>query len=98
MNQKQNITINNDLMIEIHHNPNLTYKPFQLRIYGYESYYDYRLDPNDMLNLAENLADFVFDKTDLIDYNDYLTGLPRLWQYRRNEAIKKLEEFNDGMS
>jgi hypothetical protein len=54
---------------------------------------EYRLNQQDMLNLAEQLADFVFDKSDTTSYNDNFTGLSRLWHNRRNECLDKIEEL-----
>jgi hypothetical protein len=92
MNKQQTTYINEDLMIEIHHNSNLRHKPFQLRIYSYDGYSDHRLDVKDMVNLAETIADFAFDNSDATGYNDCFTGLARLWHHRRNETIAKLEQ------
>jgi hypothetical protein len=90
MNKIQTIHINDDLLIEMHHNPNLHIRPFQIKVYSYEGYSEHRLDVKDMVNLAETIADFAFDNSDATGYNDCFTGLPRLWHHRRNEALNKL--------
>jgi hypothetical protein len=95
MNKKQTISVNDDLMIEIHHNPHLNYKPFQFRVYGYNSYSEHRLDVKDMVNLAETIADFAFDNSDALGYNDSFTGLARLWHHRRNEVLEILDQKDD---
>jgi hypothetical protein len=90
-----------DISIDIHHNPMLTSKPYFLKIYGYDGYTEHRLDSKDLLNLAEQLSDFVFDNPNSTGYAENYTGLVRLYHHRRNEAlniIEKLEnrlDFND---
>jgi hypothetical protein len=93
--KQQCLVINNDLLVDIHYNPMLTNKPYLLKVFGYEGSNEYRLDQKDMLNLAERLADFVFDNPNSTGYTEDDTGLPRLWQYRRNEAIEELEKYRD---
>jgi hypothetical protein len=93
--KKQIIDINNDLLIELHHNPLLNERPFYLRVYSYTGHSEHRLTPKDILKLSESLADFVFDNTNDMGYADNLTGLARLWHHRRNEAIKELEKYTN---
>lgn len=93
--KKQTIDINNDLLIELHHNPLLKDRPFYLRVYSYTDYSEYRLTPKDVLKLSESLVDFVFDNQNDMGYADDLTGLARLWHHRRNEAVQKLEEYTN---
>lgn len=93
--KQQSLVINNDLILDIHYNPLLTNKPYLIKVFGYEGSNEYRLDQKDMLNLAEQLADFVFDNPNSTGYTEDNTGLPRLWQYRRNEAIEELEKYRD---
>jgi hypothetical protein len=98
MNKKQTTYINDDLLIEIHHNPSLNYRPFQLRIYSYNDCSEHRLDVKDMVNLAESIADFAFDNSKDIHYDDPFTGLARLWHHRRNEALEISEQKNEADS
>ena len=93
--KQQSLVINNDLILDIHYNPLLTKKPYLIKVFGYDGSMEYRLNQQDMLNLAEQLADFVFDNPNTTGYDDNCTGLPRLWQYRRNEAIEELEKYRD---
>ena len=93
--KQQSLVINNDLIIDIHYNPLLTNKPYLIKVFGYEGSNEYRLDQKDMLNLAEQLADFVFDNPNSTGYTEDNTGLPRLWQYRRNEAMAQLEKLEN---
>jgi hypothetical protein len=93
--KQQSLVINNDLIIDIHHNPMVNHQPYLLRVFGYDGSMEYRLNQQDMLNLAEQLADFVFDNPNSTGYTEDNTGLPRLWQYRRNEAIEELEKYRD---
>jgi len=93
--KKQTIEINNDLLIELHHNPLLKDRPYYLRVYSYTDYSEHRLTPKDVLKLSESLADFVFDNPNDMGYTDELTGLARLWHHRRNEAVQKLEEYTN---
>lgn len=71
-------------MIEIHHNPNVSNNPYQLRIYDWNSYTEHRLNFTDMLNLAESIADFAFDNSKSVDYNNQLRGLHRLLEYKKD--------------
>lgn len=80
---KQTIPINRDLMIEIHHNPNLSNNPYHLRIYDWNTYTEHRLSLVDMLNLAESIADFAFDNSRLFDYTTKV-GLYRLLEYKKD--------------
>jgi len=89
--KKQTIVID-DLLVEIHHNPNITNKPYDLRIYGYDGYTTHRLGQDDILKLSEALADFVFDNPNTTGYTDNCLGLARLWHHRRNELIEQLEK------
>jgi len=91
---KQTIVIN-DLLVEIHHNPSISNKPYHFRVYGYDGYTTHRLGQDDILKLSEALADFVFDNPNTTGYNDNLTGLARLWHHRRNETIKELEKYTN---
>lgn len=90
---KQFISINSGLDIELHHNSNLSSKPFMLKIFAYEGYTEHRLDRTELLNLSEILADFAFDKTNDNKYDDDYTGLARLWHNRRNEALDELDQL-----
>lgn len=92
--KKQTIVLD-DLLLEIHHNPTIKNKPYHFRVCGYDGYTTHRLGQDDILKLSEALADFVFDNSSTIDYNDSLTGLARLWHHRRNEAIKELEKYTN---
>ena len=60
MNKSQTLLINDDLVVDIHYNPYLSDRPYQLRVYSYNDYSEHRLNDKDILNLAESLADFVF--------------------------------------
>jgi hypothetical protein len=91
--KQQSLVINNDLIIDIHHNPMVNHQPYLLRVFGYDGSMEYRLNQQDMLNLAEQLANFVFDKSDTTSYNDNFTGLSRLWHNRHNECLDKIEEL-----
>ena len=91
--RKQSILINTDTLIEIHHNLAIKTKPYLVKIFSYEGNTEHRLDQQEMLNLSEALADFVFDNPNTTEYTDNLTGLARLWHHRRNEAIEKLEQI-----
>lgn len=82
---KQTIPINRDLLIEIHHNPNLSNNPYQLRIYDWQGYTEHRLNFTDMLNLAESIADFAFDNSNSIVYNNQSRGLYRLLEYKKEQ-------------
>jgi len=93
--KKQSISINPETYIEIHHNFNLSVKPYLLKVFAYEGYTEHRLDQKEMLNLSESIANFVFDNPNTTGYNDELTGLARLWHHRRNEAIKELEKYTN---
>ena len=90
---KQFITINPELYVELHHNANLNNKPFMLKVFSYEGYTEHRLDRSELLNLSEILADFAFDKTNDNKYTDDYTGLARLWHNRRNEALDELDKL-----
>ena len=56
--KKQTISINDDLLLEIHHNPILSNKPYYLRIYSYNDYTEHRLNQQEMFDLAESIAEF----------------------------------------
>jgi phosphorylcholine metabolism protein LicD len=91
--QSQNIIINDDLQLEIHHNPFLRGKSFLLRMFGYDGMTSHLMTKEDLLNLSEQIADFVFDKSKEVEYTDNYTGLVRLWHHRRNECLDKIEEL-----
>jgi hypothetical protein len=91
--KKQSISINPETYIEIHHNLNLNVKPYLLKVFAYEGYTEHRLNQNEILNLAESLADFVFDNPNITGYDDNWIGLPRLWLHRRTEALDAIEEL-----
>jgi hypothetical protein len=91
--KQQSLIINNDLIIDIHHNPMVNHQPYLLRVFGYDGSMEYRLNQQDMFNLAEQLANFVFDKSDTTSYNDNFTGLSRLWHNRHSECLDKIEEL-----
>lgn len=93
--KKQNIVINNDLMIEIHYNPMIRNESYQFRVYGYDGYTTHRLSQEDILKFSEALADFVFDNPNTTGYTDNCTGLARLYHHRRNEAIEQLEKLKN---
>lgn len=93
--KQQSLVINNDLILDIHYNPLLTNKPYLIKVFGYDGSMEYRLNQQDMLNLAEQLADFVFDNPNTTGYDDNCTGLARLWHHRRNEALEQLEKYRD---
>lgn len=90
---KQFITINPELYIELHHNANVNNKPFMLKVFAYEGYTEHRLDRSELLNLSEVLADFAFDKTNNVEYDGNYGGLVRLWHHRRNEALDELDKI-----
>lgn len=90
---KQFISVNTDLSIEIHCNPNISFRSYLLKIFSYNGYTEHRLDQTDMLNLAESIADFAFDNPDNAAYNGSYTGLCRLWHHRRNEALDTIEKL-----
>ena len=91
--RNQNIIINDDIQVEFHHNPFLRGKCFLLRMFGYDGVTNHFMSREDLLNLSEQIADFVFDKGDTTSYNDNFTGLSRLWHNRRNECLDKIEEL-----
>jgi hypothetical protein len=91
--KSQNLIINDDVQVELHHNPMVNHQPYLLRVFGYDGSMEYRLNQQDMLNLADQLADFVFDNSNEVEYTDNYTGLVRLWHHRRNECLDKIEEL-----
>ena len=93
--QQKSISITPETYIEIHHNPNISNRPYLFKVFAYEGYTEHRLDQKEMLNLSESIANFVFDNPNTTGYNDELTGLARLWHHRRNEAIKELEKYTN---
>jgi hypothetical protein len=93
--KKQSVSINSETYIEIHHNLNLSVKPYLLKVFAYEGYTEHRLDQKEMLNLAESLADFVFDNPNTTGYTDNCLGLARLWHHRRNECLEQLDKNID---
>jgi hypothetical protein len=93
MNKKQSISISDETYIEIQHHSAIETKPYLLKIFCYKGYTEHRLDQTEMLNLAESLADFVFDNPNTTGYDDNYTGLPRLWHNRRNKTLDILEEL-----
>jgi hypothetical protein len=95
---KKNIEINDEVMIEIHHNPILSHKPFLLKIYGYHSCSEVRLNFQDLLSLSESLSDFAFDNSQDTEYTGNNTGLHRLWHHRRNEALDRIEVLENKIS
>jgi len=90
--KKQTFAINNDLLVEIHYNPSISKKPYDIRFYGYDSYTHHRVSSEDLLKLSERLADFIFDNPHTAGYNDNLAGLAKLLHHGRNETIKELEK------
>jgi hypothetical protein len=93
--QQKSISITPETYIEIHLNPNLSNKPYLFKIFAYEGYTEHRLSQEEMLNLSEAVADFVFDNPNTTGYTDNCLGLARLWHHRRNEAIEALEKSNN---
>lgn len=93
--KQQSLVINNDLILDIHYNPFLSNKPYLIKVFGYEGSNEYRLDQKDMLNLAEQLADFVFDNPNSTGYTDNYTGLARLYHHRRNETLDTIEKLQN---
>jgi len=59
MNKSQTLLINDDLVVDIHYNPYLSDRPYQLRVYSYNDYSEHRLDAQDMNNLAQGIIDFI---------------------------------------
>ena len=93
--KQQSISITPDTYIEIHHNMNLRVKPYLVKIFTYEGCTEHRFDQKEILNLAESLADFVFDNPNTTGYTDNCSGLARLWHHRRNECIEQLEKIHE---
>jgi hypothetical protein len=81
-NSRQTIFVNGDLNLDIQYNKDLIYKPFLLRITGWDGRTEHRMSFEDMLNFAESIADFTFDNTKDVVYTDDLTGLAKLCNYR----------------
>ena len=91
--RKQTLVIDSDFIVDLHYNPNLSNRPYQIRIHGYDGFIENRFSQKDLLNLSESIADFVFDNPNTTGYDDNCTGLARLWHYRRNEALEQLEKY-----
>jgi hypothetical protein len=70
---KKTIEVCQELIIDIHYNPNISKKPYLCRVFGYDGLVDARLDSKELLRLSESLADCLFDKPDVKDYNDCFT-------------------------
>ena len=64
MNKVKTISINEDLVIELHHNPHLQNKPYQLRVYGYYDYTEHRMNEYDLRHLIDILSGFVSEVSD----------------------------------
>jgi hypothetical protein len=64
MNKVKTVSINEDLVIELHHNPRLQNKPYQLRVYGYYDYTEHRMNEYDLRHLIETLSGFVSEVSD----------------------------------
>jgi hypothetical protein len=67
---KKTIEINQELLIEIHYNPNLSNRSYLLKVFGYDGLVATRLDSKELLKLSEALVDSLFDKPHSRDYND----------------------------
>ena len=93
--QQKSISITPETYIEIHHNPNISNRPYLFKVFAYEGYTEHRLDQKEMLNLAESLADFVFDNPNTTGYDDKWIGLSRLWLHRRSEMLDTIEELQN---
>lgn len=93
MNTQKHIAINDDLSMEIHFNDLIAeeHKPYLVKMFGWNFTTEYRLSTEDILNLSESLADFVFDKAQARCYDSTYSGLGRLWMSRREEALDQIE-------
>lgn len=67
---KKTIEINPELLVEIHHNPHLSNRPYLLKIFGYDGLVTSRFDQQELLKLSEGLADCLFDKPHNADMMD----------------------------
>lgn len=59
---KKLIDINEGFLIELHHNPNVSNKPYFIKIFSYDGYIENRFSEQDLLKFSKSLADFIVDK------------------------------------
>lgn len=67
---KQLIDINDGFLVELHHNPNVSNRPYFIKIFSYDGYIENRLSEQDLLKFSQSLADFVVDKPPKTRYNE----------------------------
>jgi hypothetical protein len=58
---KKLIDINNGFLVELHHNPNISSRPYFIKIFSYDGYIENRFSKEDLLKFSKSLADFVVD-------------------------------------
>lgn len=61
---KQTFNVGEDLIIDLHYNPNLFKNPYLLRLYSWNDYSEHRLEKEDIASLSNLLANFVKEHND----------------------------------
>lgn len=56
---KQTFNVGEDLIIDLHYNPNLFKNPYLLRLYSWNDYSEHRLEKEDIESLSNLLTNFV---------------------------------------
>lgn len=56
---KQIFNVREDLIIDLHYNPNLFKNPYLLRLYSWNDYSEHRLEKEDIESLSNLLTDFI---------------------------------------